>query len=1040
MSSQIENFLPWLFSARSNLRILAKKKPIFQLYKVILTFSVLFTPFVEATITRVVDSNLDDASSDRTLPYWLLNASEGDIIDCSLIAGQSIILTSSLPAITNSYTINGAGITIDGNSNYQAFQVASGTVTINNVIVQNAISKGGKGGDGYSGGGGAVGGGGALYIHGDTSVTLTASSLLNNIARGGDGGAADNIGNGGGGGGGGFGGGNGGSCVSPMPAVSTGGGGGGHSNGGNGGGTELSIDGGNGIYFGGGGGGGGLNSVALAGIGGNASPNGAFTGGSTSIGNGNGGGGAGDSEDGLPASEEGGSKFPGNGGNGIGADFLFGGGGGGGTSSESTRAGGNGVGAAGGGGGFQYSGGTGGILGGGGGGCAILAGGEGGFGSGGGGAASGGSGGGSFGAGGGNGGSNSSGNAGGGGGSGLGGAIFIQSSGSLIIEDAAQISDNTAIFGVGGSSTGAADPGYIPAGDGLAMGYDIFVRETGSITFNLNNTLVISTPIEGDQTNGPDTSGGLYKLGKGTLKLNGANTYSGVTNVDAGELNLNGSVIGNATIYAEGCLSGNATVSGDLTSSGVLAPGNSIGTINTTNLFLTPSSLLEIEVASTGASDLITANGSAQINGTLKIIPLTENFQTAQAYTFITATDGITGTFSKIESSGLSLLQVSYNPNGIIVDVLPISALELSPNALSAASCYLSDGFIPGSDVETVSAALLTLDGNGINNGFNQMQPSQFSGLAWSQLQNTLLIRSSYSQHLEKVNLASSSCNGHHVWGEVIGDWQKQNPSGEQFGYTDWGAGATVGVDAVCQGQFRFGLAGSYIYSHLNWSESAGHANTNSYYGGVYMNWLNQRGYINATLIGAYTHYQTNRHVHFSTINRHAKSSYHSWEGLAGIEGGLNFACTEHMEIVPFIRADYVYLSRQEFTEKGAQSLNLSVKGKQDQIIQSEIGVSLIAQYAYESSSTSGTFVPRIKVSYINDAQLSSRNLSASFINSDCNFTVQGISFPKNLGTVSLGLTHLNSAGTISITLRYDGQFGHNYYNQGVNGAFDIKF
>lgn len=58
--------------------------------------------------------------------------------------------------------------------------------------------------------------GGALYIHGGTTVTLTSSNLLNNIAQGGDGGSASNIGNAGGGGGGGYGGGNGGSALKGL--------------------------------------------------------------------------------------------------------------------------------------------------------------------------------------------------------------------------------------------------------------------------------------------------------------------------------------------------------------------------------------------------------------------------------------------------------------------------------------------------------------------------------------------------------------------------------------------------------------------------------------------------------------------------------------------------------------------------------------------------------------------------------------------------------------------------------------------------------
>lgn len=1002
--------------------------------KIMFVGFVLFQHFIEAApATRVINSTSDDPNTIGTLPYWLLNANDGDTIDCGIIAGQSITLNSSLPAINKSYTIDGAGITIDGAGNYQAFQVASGTVAINNVNVQNAISTGGDGGNGYSGGGGAVGGGGALYIHGGSSVTLTASSLLNNIARGGDGGSADNIGNAGAGGGGGFGGGNGGNC---LTIVSTGGGGGGHSNGGSGG-SNTSINGNNGVYFGGGGGGAGINSLTPGGNGGDASPTGTFVGGAESAGNG--GGGAGDSEDGFSATGSGSSGIPGNGGNGIGSDSLFGGGGGGGASSETGFSGGTGVGAGGGGGGSNYSGGIGGILGGGGGGGLGAVGGDGGFGAGGGGAVTGGTGGGGFSAGGGNGGSDSGGIGGGGGGSGLGGAIFIQSGGNLTIVDAIQISANTAIAGVGGDSTNASDPGYVAPGDGAAMGYDIFVREKGAITFDLSNTLTIATPIEGDQTNGPNTTGGLQKIGEGTLKLNGANTYSGITTVDEGTLNLNGSVIGRAIIGIGGTLSGNATVSGNLTNSGILAPGNSIGTINTTNLVLNPSSLLEIELASNGTNDLIAATGTAQIDGTLEVIPLPGSFKTVQSYTIITAAGGRTGTFSTVESRTLSIMKVIYEPTAIVVEVLPIGALGLDSNAAEAASCYLANGFITGSDVEVVNAALLTLDADEINNSFNQMQPSQFSGLAWSQIENALLVRSSYSQHLERIDLSSYCCHRPHVWGETIGAWQKQNSHGQYFGYIDWTGGATVGLDAICCDEFRFGIAASYTYSRLNWSRSAGCANINSYYSGFYTNWSNGCGYINTTLVGAYSHYKSDRHLHFATIDRHAKSSHNSWEGLVGLEAGLNLV-DEYMEITPFVRFDYIYLSQQGFVEKGANSLDLSVNRHQDQIIQSELGVIWTGRYLSENSFAPGTLVPRIKLSYINDDPLGNSHLKASFVNSDCDFTATGLYFRRNLGATSLGLTYLNCDDTISMTLRYDGQFSRNYYNQAANIALDIKF
>ena len=628
--------------------------------------------------TRAVTSTSNDPVTVGTLPYWLLNADDGDIIDCSAIAEQTITLTSSLPAITKSYTIDGAGITIDGAGSYQAFQVASGTVGISNVTVQNALSKGGDGGDGYSGGGGAVGGGGALYVHGGTSVTLRASSLLNNTARGGNGGAADFNGNAGAGGGGGFGGGIGGSS---LTLVSTGGGGGGHSNGGNGG-SNASVNGGVGVYFGGGGGAAGINSLAPGGDGGNAGPTGTFVGGAESAGNG--GGGAGASENGFSATGSGSSGVPGNGGNGIGADLLFGGGGGGGGASETGFPGAAGVGAAGGGGGPNYGGGAGGILGGGGAGGLGAPGGVGGFGAGGGGAVTGGAGGGGFSAGGGDGGSDPGANGGGGGGSGLGGAIFVQADANLIVVDALEISDNAAIAGVGGS-TNSSDPNYVAAGNGAAMGQDIFVREQGSIIFDVSGTLTIETPIEGDHTSGPGGSGGLQKIGTGTLNLGGANTYSGTTAVDAGTLNLNGSVIGDVAIGAGGTLSGDATVAGSLTTSGAV--------------------LASID---SGGNSKVAVSGAATLAGTLNVALAPD--ATSGTYEVLTAS-GITGTFDSVTFTGVTPTQdeVSYLSTSVQIEISMTGAVTLSSNSVSFGDVVVGDSGTSSVTLTNSGAAPLTI-------------------------------------------------------------------------------------------------------------------------------------------------------------------------------------------------------------------------------------------------------------------------------------------------------------------------------------------
>ena len=199
------------------------------------------------------------------------------------------------------------------------------------------------------------------------------------------------------------------------------------------------------------------------------------------------------------------------------------------------------------------------------------------------------------------------------------------------------------------------------------MGNDIFVREQGSIVFDISGTLTIATPIEGDHTSGPGGSGGLQKIGVGTLNLGGANTYSGTTTVDGGTLNLNGSVIGDVAIGAGGTLSGNATVAGNLSTSGtVLASINS------------------------GGNSRVAVSGAAALAGTLKIALAPT--VTSGTYEVLTAS-GITGTFGSVTFTGATPTQysVSYLSTSVQIQISMTGAVMLSSNSVSFGNVAVGD-------------------------------------------------------------------------------------------------------------------------------------------------------------------------------------------------------------------------------------------------------------------------------------------------------------------------------------------------------------
>ncbi len=164
------------------------------------------------------------------------------------------------------------------------------------------------------------------------------------------------------------------------------------------------------------------------------------------------------------------------------------------------------------------------------------------------------------------------------------------------------------------------------------------------------------------------TGGSLVKVGTGTLTLTGANTYTGATTVDGGTLVVNGSITSDVTVNAGGTLGGSGTV-GDVAimSGGIIAPGNSPGTLHVSNVSFDPGSIYRAQVEAGGAHDLISASGSATINGgTVQVLAYSGNYKPQTKYTILTASGGRTGTFSNVTSNLVFLdPSLSYDANNV---------------------------------------------------------------------------------------------------------------------------------------------------------------------------------------------------------------------------------------------------------------------------------------------------------------------------------------------------------------------------------------
>lgn len=255
-------------------------------------------------------------------------------------------------------------------------------------------------------------------------------------------------------------------------------------------------------------------------------------------------------------------------------------------------------------------------------------------------------------------------------------------------------------------------------------------------TFNLTTGV-----LEGDETISgviSDTGGGSFtKTGIGALTFTNTNTYTGPTNVNQGTLILNGSLPNSAVTVANGAtLMGNGSMN-SLTLGGTISPGNSIGTLTVAGDYtMLSTSTYDAEVDANGTSDLIAVGGAAQLNGTLNLInanpavPFTLN----QAFTILTASGGVSGTFAAL--TGLTPFRIQYLSNAVNVLMNPsfVGPFGSSDNSNPARTARYFDTFadtVPASSdlggvIAILDGMLVTGDTAGLTNAFNQIQPSQY--------------------------------------------------------------------------------------------------------------------------------------------------------------------------------------------------------------------------------------------------------------------------------------------------------------------------
>lgn len=555
----------------------------------------------------------------------------------------------------------------------------------------------------------------------------------------------------------------------------------------------------------------------------------------------------------------------------------------------------------------------------------------------------------------------------------------------------------------------------------------------------LNNaTFVIDQNDAADFANRIDGAGLFVKRGSGALNLTGTSGFSGNTLVEAGRLAVNGALASSIiTVRSGATLGGTGQVGGIVAQSGaIIAPGNSIGTLNVTGDYVAAAgSIYQVELDGTGAADRIVATGSATIapGATLQLIKVgPAPFVAGTRYTFLTAAGGVSGTYALTGDTAISAffgLTVNYDAEQSYLEVARIRSFAsagVTSNQVAVGTGVESLG--AGNPLFEAIAGLAMADAApGI---FDRLSGEIHASVKTAALEDSRFVRAAVIDRLRDSFNPETTTAG---WGRAFGSWGHHDAS-TTTGEVDRSTGGLImGVDVGGGDHWRFGVAGGLGRSRLNLDARASRATSNDYHLGVYGG--GQWGGFSLRAGAAYNlrDLDVRRSVAFNDFNDSLSTSYKM--GVAQIFGEIGYRINAGaVAIEPFAGLAYVNVDTDAGSESGG-STALSVRDGQADAVFSTLG--LRASAALGRSDGMGTSLHGSVAWRRTHGDLVP--VAALAFGGGNDFSISGAELDRNSIAIDAGLDFA-LADDIRAGFSYTGQIGDGLSDHGVKGTLSWIF
>lgn len=615
-----------------------------------------------------------------------------------------------------------------------------------------------------------------------------------------------------------------------------------------------------------------------------------------------------------------------------------------------------------------------------------------------------------------------------------------------------------------GSSLGPNGDGRITAGS-IAGSGTYYVGGGNTLIVGSNN---LSTEVSGVIADfnpcgcGSPGPGSLVKVGTGNLILSGINTYTGSTTVNGGILSVNGSIVTSTgvTVTTGGTLGGTGQLPSVFINGGVLAPGNSIGTITINgSLVFTAASTYLVEVSSTTA-DRTNVTGAATLAGTVSLsVAGAPNF--AMVYTILSASGGRNGTFGALAySNPLVTAVLSYTPTDVLLSFSPNLKPFVGTTTNQGGAGTAIQNALAGRDPGAF-AALFTLAPSAIPAAITQLTGELGTGLA-----NASLLDMDQFLQLMLDPFANGRDAG--PGAPAVGFAPERKPATDAFNqllasdrmatkaprldayaprWTLWGgaygasgtlrgdptgvgshdinarnAGFAAGADYLLLPDTiaGFALTGSSINYGLN--NGLGSGNGDAVKGGAYVSQRFANAFISASFAVGRTDARTDRFAVVGGVFDHLTASPSGISIGGRLEAGYRVGSWLNTAIVPYAALQAQNFHTNAYNETDASGLNafaLNYGATNQSQVRSELG----SRFDFGAMTLgAATLSWRARAAWAHDYS-SAPSIGAAFqALPGANFTVTGAQRARDAALLSIG-PQLQFGSNWTLRAKFDGEF-----------------